>query len=77
MSYVTLEVEIDHGKIVPKEPQKLPQQGKGILTIISGAATSNLLQGSRPFGLAKGEFHVPEDFNMPLPPEILKSFEPE
>lgn len=29
-----------------------------------------------PIGLAKGEFVVPEDFNDPLPDEILDLFEP-
>jgi len=33
MSYLTLEVEIDHGKVVPKEPGRLPQTGTGLLTI--------------------------------------------
>ena len=30
---------------------------------------------SRPWGLAKGEFVVPDDFNEPLPDEILDLFE--
>ena len=29
----------------------------------------------RPFGLARGQFVVPGDFNAPLPEEILRSFE--
>ena len=29
----------------------------------------------RPSGLAKGQFVVPDDFNDPLPPEILDEFE--
>jgi antitoxin (DNA-binding transcriptional repressor) of toxin-antitoxin stability system len=29
----------------------------------------------RPFGLASGEFSVPDDFDEPLPHEIVKSFE--
>jgi hypothetical protein len=29
----------------------------------------------RPIGLAKGEFIVPDDFNEPLPDEILELFE--
>lgn len=33
MSYLTLEVEIDHGKVVPKEPARLPEKGSGLLTI--------------------------------------------
>ena len=31
-------------------------------------------QGKRPFGLAKGEFAVPDDFNKELPPQLLKIF---
>ena len=34
MSYLTLEVEIDHGKVTPKEPEKLPETGRGLLTIL-------------------------------------------
>jgi len=29
----------------------------------------------RPFGLCAGEFRVPEDFDAPLPEDILKAFE--
>ncbi|MGK7956441.1 MAG: prevent-host-death protein [Crocosphaera sp.] len=29
----------------------------------------------RPFGLCAGEFTVPDDFDDPLPEDILKSFE--
>ncbi|MGI8638916.1 MAG: hypothetical protein ACR2MG_03070 [Pyrinomonadaceae bacterium] len=32
-------------------------------------------QKPRPFGLCKGEFIVPEDFDAPLPEEILSGFE--
>jgi hypothetical protein len=44
MSYLTLEVEIDHGKIVPKDPSRLPEKGTGLLTIFQPDATgqSNL-----------------------------------
>ena len=33
MSYVTLEVEINHGKVVTKGPSKLPEKASGLLTI--------------------------------------------
>ena len=33
MSYLTLEIEIDHGRVVPKEPARMPQTGTGLLTI--------------------------------------------
>ena len=29
----------------------------------------------RPFGLARGEFRVPKDFNAPLPEALLREFE--
>jgi hypothetical protein len=38
MSYLTLEVEIDHGKITPSESAQLPQKGKGLLTILKSAS---------------------------------------
>jgi len=31
--------------------------------------------GLRPFGLAAGEFRVPDDFNDPLPADVLQDFE--
>ena len=34
MSYVTVEVDIDHGRIIPREPDKLPENGNGLLTIL-------------------------------------------
>ena len=39
MSYLTLEVEIDDGKGVPKEPSRLPAKGSGLLTIFQPEAT--------------------------------------
>jgi len=32
-------------------------------------------RGPRPFGLAAGEFAVPDDFDAPLPEDILRAFE--
>ena len=71
MSYVTVEVEINHGRIVPKGMEALPEKASGLLTIIDPAP---LLQ-PRPIGLAKGQFVVPDDFNTPLPNEVLQAFE--
>ncbi len=34
-----------------------------------------LQAGPRPFGLCAGEFTVPEDFDAPLPEEVLRAFE--
>jgi hypothetical protein len=37
MSYLTFEVEIDHGRIIPSEPRQLPESGRGLLTILPAA----------------------------------------
>jgi hypothetical protein len=72
MSYITVEVDIDQGRIVPRDPQKLPEKGKGLLTILPSALDNS---ETRPFALAKGQFAVPADFNSPLPEELMRSFE--
>ena len=79
MSYVTVEVEMNHRHILPSEPGRLPEKGKGYLTILpSGFPTSGLnptrRAEPRPIGLAKDEFTVPEDFYAALPEEVLNSF---
>jgi hypothetical protein len=71
MSYLTVEVEIDHGQIVPKGGQTLPEKASGLLTILDALPLPN----SRPIGLAKGQFTVPDDFNAPLPEETMQGFE--
>jgi hypothetical protein len=73
MNYVTVEVDIDQGRIVAREPEKLPVKGAGLLTILPVGATTDTRV--RPFGLARGEFVVPADFNAPLPNELLREFE--
>ena len=34
MSYLTVEVEFDHGRVVTAEPGKLPDKGRGLLTVL-------------------------------------------
>ena len=71
MGYLTLEVDIDHGRVSPKGGEALPEKASGLLTILTPAPISV----PRPFGLAKGEFSAPDDFNAPLPDEIVRAFE--
>jgi hypothetical protein len=72
MSYVTVEVDIDKGRIIARDPEQLPANGKGLLAILPESVKHT---GARPFGLAKGQFTVPADFNSPLPEDVLRSFE--
>ena len=69
MSYLTVEVEIDHGHVLPKGVETLPDKASGLLTILAPSP----LAGLRPIGLAKGQFNVPDDFNAPLPEEVLQA----
>jgi hypothetical protein len=71
MSYLTVEVEIDHGHVLPKGAESLPEKASGLLTILESAAAAQ----PRPIGLAKGQFTVPDDFNAPLPEDVLQTFE--
>ena len=73
MSYVTIAVNIEEGQVVPHDPEGLPLSGRGLLTLLPAEGGGS---GSpRPFGLARGEFIVPQDFNAPLPEEVLRGFE--
>ena len=50
----------------------LTREGKPFAEIRPLAMVVN---GLRPFGLATGEITVPDDFDDPLPEEVLKDFE--
>jgi hypothetical protein len=71
VSYRTLEVEIDHGRVTPKGAEALPEKASGLLTILNLPTNGK----PRPIGLAKGQFTVPDDFNAPLPEDVLRTFE--
>ena len=43
--------------------------------IVSLPDAENAAESLRPFGLCKGEFRVPDDFDAPLPEYIIKEFE--
>ena len=71
MSYLTVEVEIDHGHVLAKGAESLPEKASGLLTIFAPSPPSQL----RPIGVARGQFTVPDDFNAPLPEDVLQAFE--
>ncbi|MCI0359446.1 MAG: hypothetical protein L0211_13295 [Planctomycetaceae bacterium] len=44
MDFTTIEAEIDHGRVTVKEPEKLPERGRGILIVLppsAGASTEH------------------------------------
>ena len=52
---------------------KTPMTNEDIDRVVASYRRENK---QRPIGLAKGEFIVPDDFNDPLPDDILDLFEP-
>lgn len=70
---ITVEAIIDEsGNVQLLEPIKLSAPFRALVTILEGESPHTEL---RPFGLCKGEFTVPDDFDAPLPDEILDAFE--
>ena len=55
--------------------------GEEILVVDAGRTVAEVkpvgirIASPRPWGLAAGEFTVPDDFDAPLPDEVLKEFE--
>ncbi|HEY53604.1 MAG TPA: type II toxin-antitoxin system Phd/YefM family antitoxin [Caldilineae bacterium] len=69
----TIEATIDkEGTVDLLETVKLETSHRAIVTILDERVALN---SSRPFGLCAGEFAVPDDFDEPLPEDILSSFE--
>jgi prevent-host-death family protein len=57
---------------------KQVQAGETVIVTQAGTPVAEIkppLSQQRPFGLAKGEFVVPNDFDEPLPEHILDEFE--
>ena len=48
MSYLTVEVKIDHGRVVATEPGKLPDKGKGLLTVLEASGKEDNLEKMTP-----------------------------
>jgi hypothetical protein len=48
---------------------------KAEFKVIVSLPDEEALDSPRPFGLCKGEFCVPDDFDAPLPENIIKEFE--
>jgi hypothetical protein len=68
MSCLTLDVETDHGRVLPRGGEALPEKASGLLTILNPPPLSH----PRPMGLARGQFTVPDDFNAPLSEDVMQ-----
>jgi prevent-host-death family protein len=77
MSTVSLqELQRDTGSLLDRV-----EAGEHLVVVRGGRPVAELRPvpasqpGPRPFGLCAGEFTVPDDFDDPLPEEILQGFE--
>ncbi|MBK1692328.1 DUF2281 domain-containing protein [Ectothiorhodospira mobilis] len=53
-----------------------PEQQEEVLDFIEFIRSRRPIPAKdRPMGLCKGEFRVPDDFDAPLPDEVLRDFE--
>ena len=48
MSYLTVEVEIDHGRVVAAELGKLPDKGRGLLTVLEASEKEGNIEKMTP-----------------------------
>jgi len=59
MGYMTFEVKVEHGRIIAKEPEKLPETATGLLTIFSrdngGAQQSGKARTKADLPLIRGD----------------------
>jgi len=74
-------INIDEAKAHLSRYLKRVEAGETIVLMRHGKPVAELhpvlkvRSDPRPFGLCAGEFEVPEDFNAPLPEELLAAFE--
>lgn len=70
-----VEATIDtQGTVLLKETINLFRPRRAIVTILDEPIQSATEKKLRPFGLCAGEFTVPDDFDDPLPEDILHLF---
>lgn len=75
-----LKVTIDEIQRDPLKYLRQVEAGETIVIVRADKPVAELRpiassQQSRPFGLCAGEFTVPDDFDAPLPEDILSAFE--
>jgi prevent-host-death family protein len=75
-----MEVNIHQAKTHLSKLLRRTMEGEEIIIARAGVPIARLVslehgKAPRPLGLDRGVFEVPEDFDAPLPPEIIAAFE--
>ena len=74
-------ISIDDIRRDPKHFLDLVEKGESLLVLRGDRSVAEVRPvvqtqaGLRPYALATGEFTVPEDFDQPLPDDVLAEFE--
>lgn len=75
---IKLNVTIDRDHII-RLPKEVPEGPAEVIVLMAPDASSRRAElaerRKRAMGSAAGLFTVPDDFDAPLPPEVLKHFE--
>jgi hypothetical protein len=70
----TLEALVDEtGTIRLLEADLMPYGRRVLITVLEDG--TSITKDQRPFGLAAGDFRVPDDFDAPLSEDVLLAFE--
>ena len=73
-------ISLDQFRRTPLECLQSIRAGETIILVEAGRDLAEIRpltdpqQGQRPFGLCAGEFSVPDDFDDPLPGDVLQDF---
>jgi antitoxin (DNA-binding transcriptional repressor) of toxin-antitoxin stability system len=62
-------------RLAAGEPLRIEDDGRTVADIRPTVPPAPVLTELRPFGLAAGLFKVPDDFDAPLPDDVLRDFE--
>lgn len=72
----TFKAKLHRNRIIwIEKPPEAIQEDNEVEVIVTILPDEPEKDSRRPFGLAKGEFAVPEDFDDPLPEKVLTGFE--
>jgi len=75
-----MKATVDEVEKHPREYLDRVLEGETVVVVRDERAVAeirpvNAATGPRPIGLAKGDFVVPDDFDEPLPDDVLDAFE--
>lgn len=70
-----LSVTVDEIQRNPLKYLRQVEAGETFVIVQADKAIAELDKQLRPFGLCAGEFTIPDDFDAPLPEDLISTFE--